>query len=384
MKYSTSLALAASLLTLTEAIELVKRSDVCRALTLSPNDTDFLQGPARVLGLDTTRKRSTRSPAQRDALRLRKRASTVQETLDNEDTLYFANVTMGTPAQTLRLDIDTGSSDLWTNAASSELCQQSDQCSASGTFDANSSSSYSYVNSDFYIKYADGSYAIGDYAKDTLHIGGQSISGVQFGIGYNSSSAQGILGVGYETNEAAIAVDGKTYANLPSLLVSSGKINSAAYSLWLNDYDANEGSILFGGVDTDKYHGDLATLPIIKEDGVYQEFIIGLSSLTADNQKIFTNTPMPVLLDSGSSLSYLPNQYAEALYSIFNAQYDANSGAAVVSCNMASSTATVDFSFSGVTISVPMNELVVIDSYVRGKATCILGMFSRNAHDNNQ
>jgi hypothetical protein len=281
---------------------------------------------------------------------------------------------MGTPAQTLRLDIDTGSSDLWTNAAGSEFCQQlSNQCSDSGTYDANSSSSYSYVNSDFYIKYADNSFAIGDYAKDTLHIGGSDISDVQFGIGYNSSSSQGILGVGYETNEAAIAVDGKTYPNLPSLLVSSGKINSAAYSLWLNDYDANEGSILFGGVDTDKYHGELATVPIIKEQGVYQEFIIGLSSLTAGGQTIFQNNPMPVLLDSGSSLSYLPNSYAEALYSIFNAQYDSNSGAAVVSCSMASSTATVDFSFSGATISVPMNELVIVDSVQRGRATCILG-----------
>jgi hypothetical protein len=298
----------------------------------------------------------------------------VLETLDNEDTLYFANVTMGTPAQTLRLDIDTGSSDLWTNAASSDLCSSSNQCRASGTFDANSSSTYKYVNSDFYIKYADSSYAIGDYAKDTLHIGGSDISGVQFGIGYNSSSAQGILGVGYETNEAAISIDGKTYPNLPSLLVSSGKINSAAYSLWLNDYDANEGSILFGGVDSDKFHGDLATLPIIKEDGVYQEFIIGLSSLTAGGQSIFKNNPMPVLLDSGSSLSYLPDSYAQALYSIFNAQYDSQSGAAIINCNMASSTATVDFNFSGATISVPMNELVVIDGYQRGRPVCILGM----------
>jgi hypothetical protein len=198
---------------------------------------------------------------------------------------------------------------------------------------------------------------------------------VQFGIGYNSTSAQGILGVGYETNEAAISIDGKTYPNFPAILASTGVINTNAYSLWLNDYDANEGSILFGGVDSDKYTGELSTVPVIKEDGVYQEFIIALSSVTADNQTIFKDTPIPVLLDSGSSLSYLPDQYAEALYSIFNAKYDSTSGAATVNCNMASSSATVDFSFSGATISVPMNELVVIDGYERGKAVCILGTF---------
>jgi Eukaryotic aspartyl protease len=324
-----------------------------------------------VVELETTRKRSLLSAPQRD--RLRKRATTVQETLDNEATLYFANLTMGTPAQSLRLDIDTGSSDLWTNSASSDLCQQySQECATSGTYKANSSSSYSYVNSLFQIKYADGSYAIGDYATDTLHFGGQDITGMQFGIGYNSTSPQGILGVGYTTNEASISTTGKTYNNLPQMMVNQKLTNTAAYSLWLNDLDANTGSILFGGVDSDKYHGELATVPIIKESGAYREFIVGLSSVTAANQVIF-NSPIPVLLDSGSSLSYLPTNYAEAIFKIFDATYDNNAGAAVVNCNMMNSASTVDFSFSGAKISVPMNELVIVDGYHRGTAVCILG-----------
>jgi hypothetical protein len=338
-----------------------------------PKSNIFLQGPARVIALDTIRRRSLLPATQRD--RLRKRAGTVQATLDNEATLYFANVTLGTPGQSLRLDIDTGSSDLWTNSAQSDLCQQNAQdCAVSGTYNANSSSSYSFVNSDFAIKYADGSYAIGDYGKDTLNIGGTSVTGVQFGIGYNSTSSQGILGVGYPANEASISTTGKTYANVPQLLASQGKTATAAYSLWLNDLDANTGSILFGGVDTDKYHGTLSSVPIIKESGSYREFVIGLSSLSAASQSLFSNSPIPVLLDSGSSLSYLPSEYAQAIFQIFNANYDSSSGAAVVNCNLASSSSTVDFSFSGVTISVPMNELIIIDGYRRGKAVCILGI----------
>lgn len=326
-----------------------------------------------MVALDTTRRRSLLPPTQRD--RLRKRASTVQVTLDNESTLYFANVTLGTPSQALRLDIDTGSSDLWANSADSDLCQQyATECAQSGTYSANSSSSYSIVNSEFAIKYADGSYAIGDYAKESLNIGGTTLTDVQFGIGYNSTSSQGILGVGYTTNEASISTTGKTYANVPQLMVSQGKTATAAYSLWLNDLDANTGSILFGGVDSDKYTGTLSTVPIIKESGTYQEFVIGLSSLSAAGQSLFTDSPIPVLLDSGSSLSYLPTQYAQALFTVFNAAYDSSSGAAVVSCDLASSSSTVDFSFSGVNISVPMNELVIIDGYRRGVAVCILGI----------
>jgi len=312
-------------------------------------------------------------PAERD--RLRKRSGTLLETLDNEATLYFANVTLGTPAQNLRLDIDTGSSDLWTNSVTSGLCQEYPQdCAASGTYDANKSTTYSYVNSDFNIQYADGSAAQGDYAMDTLGIGGALISDVQFGIGYNSSSAQGILGVGYAANEASIPITGKSYNNVPEVLVNAKVINTLAYSLWLNDLDANEGSILFGGVDSDKYQGTLATLPIIQEQGVYREFIVALTSLTAAGQDVFNNSPIPVLLDSGSSLSYLPTSYAEAIFEVFSAEYDSAAGAAVVDCNLMNTADTVDFSFSGKTISVSMSELVLIDEVRRGQAICILGI----------
>lgn len=53
---------------------------------------------------------------------------------------------------------------------------------------ANESSTYEYVNSDFNISYADGSGAAGDYAIDTIDFGGELIAGLQFGIGYASSS----------------------------------------------------------------------------------------------------------------------------------------------------------------------------------------------------
>lgn len=328
-----------------------------------------------MVALDTVRRRTTLSAPIRD--RLRKRDNTLLATLDNEGTLYFANVTLGTPAQSLRLDIDTGSSDLWTNSATSDLCTQDPtDCATSGTYNANTSTSYEYVNSAFLIRYADGSTAQGDYGTDTLTIGGTSLTAQQFGIGYTSTSAQGILGVGYTTNEAAISTTGKTYPNVPAQMVTQGKISTTAYSLWLNDLDANTGSILFGGVDTDKYTGELATLPIIKENGVYQEFIIGLSSLSAGGESIFANDPVAVLLDSGSSLSYLPDSAATAIYSVFSATYDSQGGAATIDCSMQTSTATVDFSFSGFNISVPMNELVLVDGYQRGKEVCILGISS--------
>jgi len=105
MRSFTALALVASVAT-AGAINLAKRED----------------GPQRVVRHDIER-RTVENPVQRDRLR-RRATKTVQESLDNEETLYFANVTMGTPAQTLKLHLDTGSSDLWVNVATSTLCKE--------------------------------------------------------------------------------------------------------------------------------------------------------------------------------------------------------------------------------------------------------------------
>ncbi|KAF2016600.1 candidapepsin-4 precursor [Aaosphaeria arxii CBS 175.79] len=330
----------------------------------------------RVLGLDIQR-RHVSNPLHHD--RLRRRQKTVQQTLDNLETLYFANASLGTPAQDLRLHIDTGSSDLWANAASSQLCtSRGNPCSESGTYDANSSSTYEYVNSVFNISYVDGSGAVGDYAKDNFNFGGKTVQGLQFGIGYDSSSAEGILGIGYTTNEVQVNRAGlQAYPNLPQALADSGDINTNAYSLWLNDLDASTGNILFGGVDTDKYEGTLGRLPIIQErGGIYAEFIIALTGLGQNGKagSLFQNQAIPVLLDSGSSLMYLPNSIANSLYTAFNAQYDQRQGAAIVDCNLANQEGSLDFTFSGPTISVPLNELVITIGYQRGEPVCILGI----------
>ena len=346
MRSLTATALAAGLLASGSA-----------ALNLIERDTP------NVVGLDIAR-RHVPDSVKRDALR-RRQSQTVTETLANYGTLYFANVSIGTPAQNFALHIDTGSSDLWVNVPDSEICTgQGDPCSSSGTYDANSSSTYKYVNSLFNVSYEDGSGATGDYATDTVSIGGKSITGLQFGIGYESNSAEGILGVGYTADEAqADTARQKSYPNLPQAMANGGLIQSNAYSLWLNDLDANTGSILFGGVDTDKYTGSLQSVPIQKEFDQYAEFLITLTNMGltdgTTNQNLTTDLPTVVILDSGSSLTYLPNDLASAIYSALKVQYDPSQQLGLCSCSLANEKITIDFTFTSATISVAIDELVI-------------------------
>jgi hypothetical protein len=218
---------------------------------------------------------------------------------------------------------------------------------------------------------------------DTFTIGSTTLAKLQFGIGYTSSSSEGILGVGYEINEVQVGRAGKSaYNNLPAQMVADKLINSNAYSLWLNDLDASTGSILFGGVDTAQYHGSLETLPIQKESGYYAEFLITLTEVTLGSSVIAKDQALAVLLDSGSSLTYLPDSITEAIYEVVGAQYDSSEGAAYVPCSLASNSSTLNFTFTSPSISVDMNELVIPVTSSTGRplefndgtAACLFGI----------
>ncbi|KAL8664593.1 MAG: hypothetical protein Q9168_007868 [Polycauliona sp. 1 TL-2023] len=292
----------------------------------------------------------------------------VSETLSNQGSAYTAQISIGSKPQQFVVIVDTGSSDLWVNTLGSPICsyQGLGLCASAGTYDANASTTYDYVNSEFNVSYADGSSALGDYATDTVQVGEssqQNVTGAQFGIAYDSSSPAGILGIGYSAN---VAQRSGTYPNLPQLLVDQGVIQSNAYSLWLDDIDSQTGSLLFGGVDTDKYHGSLQTLPVQKLQGEYRHFIISLSGLglsggSGGNQSFKQDLPLAVLLDSGSTITYLPQQLTDEVYKALDIKVDptAMAGYVDVDCNLADSDETLNFVFTSVTIAVPMRELVL-------------------------
>ncbi|KAJ5972671.1 uncharacterized protein N7479_002589 [Penicillium vulpinum] len=334
-----------------------------------------------VVQMDIQRK-DVPDPVARD--QARRKRSTVSQALDNEETLYFCNVTLGTPKQGLRLVLDTGSSDLWCNTPNSTLCESTRiACAASGTYNSSASSSYSFVSSDFNISYADGSSAVGDYVSDTITIGGVSIKDFQFGVGFASGSPEGVLGIGYPANEVQVGRNGDSaYANLPKAMVDKGLIQSNAYSLWLNDLDASRGSILFGGVNTKKYQGTLQTVPIQKVRGQYSEFVIALTELSLTNgssTKTLSSSSIPVgvLLDSGSSLSYLPDSLVEEIYNDLGVSYESDSGIGYIDCSLAEQSISLSYTFSSPKINVGIDEMIIDvgDLYFKnGRRACVFGI----------
>ncbi|KAK9448116.1 aspartic peptidase domain-containing protein [Limtongia smithiae] len=348
-------------------------------------------------------KRSPRDPnpsrarlVRRIAQRLGKRAddvaNTVLQVLDNAEYLYYTNVTIGSPGQSLRLQIDTGSSDVWVESGENEVCQESDDpCSTTGIFEPDDSTTYAFSNSRFYIAYGDGSYSKGDYVTDDFEIGGVTLTNLTFGIATSGNATTGIMGIGYPANEAIAVEYGSSYEykNLPALLYSEGHINTMAYSLWLNSLDSSTGSILFGGVDRKKYSGELVQLDIITSDGDTSptEFYVTLNGVSATDSSNVTSTiasdlSQAVLLDSGTTLAYLSSELVSTIATSAGATYYSQYGYYISYCSSGDSDATVNFDFGGVTIAVLVSEFLFeltdtdgnVARFTNGESACIFGM----------
>ncbi|MCJ1404506.1 hypothetical protein MMC11_007732 [Xylographa trunciseda] len=342
-----------------------------------------------VLGMNF-RKEVRRDPTHLN--RLARRQNSIAATIENADLLYLINVTIGTPPQSFGLQLDTGSSDIWVPASTADVCRQNSQgCKLFGSFNPKSSSTFVDVApGQFQISYVDNSGVTGDYINDTFAIGKTSIKQQTMGLAAQSNRALGIMGIGFDSGES-IASSGTEYANVIAQMKLQGYIKTMAYSLWLNDLDSNDGSILFGGLDTNKFHGSLISIPIQPDtqSQAITSFTVVLSSVTVQNgtgssQYSQTNLAVPVILDSGTSLTYLPDQYANAILSGVGATNDPNYGY-TVPCSLASSAATFNFTFggtSGPTIVVGISEFVVpivtmdgsVPTLPDGSAACNFGI----------
>jgi Eukaryotic aspartyl protease len=307
---------------------------------------------------------------RRDVQPLRRRAQPVEVTIGNGLILYAINVTVGTPPQSFTLQLDSGSADTWIPSVGSDFCTESRRGCQLGAFDSSSSSTFvDLAQNAFQIQYVDDSQIQGDYFADTLDLGGDtSIQNLTMGLANRATRGLGIMGIGYSAGESIVAVDPTAvYPNIIDQLRNQGFINTRAYSLYLNDLNADSGNILFGGIDTNKYTGDLIGLPVQPDanSGGFTSFTVAFTALSVmdasgNSQLTRDNIAIPAILDSGTTNTYLPDDLANAVLQgvgVTTSEIFGN----VVSCQLANESATFVFEFGGkggATINVSLSQFV--------------------------
>ncbi|KAL8751104.1 MAG: hypothetical protein Q9184_006176 [Pyrenodesmia sp. 2 TL-2023] len=322
----------------------------------------------RVVNMDFVKTRIPRSSLQR-------RAGTITASLlNNDDLQYLANITIGTPPQDFIVQIDTGS------------------------IDRSESSTFTTDGEDWEISYGDDSQYAGIIAQDTITIGDTSLENASFALvsqsanvpfgGGDGFTTNGVWGISFDSSQADAVIEGnRPYIGIVGLMKEEGFISRMAYSLWLNDPDAATGSILFGGVDTDKFTPPLIGVPIVPTSRSSSVLAMNVEftslTLNADGNTavVQNNVVRSAILDSGTTGTLLPTDLANTFLEFFGAVTDPNIPQPLVSCALATSDAEFVYQFggsSGPRISVPVTDLIEphIEGLVfeDGSDACLLGV----------
>jgi saccharopepsin len=219
---------------------------------------------------------------------------------------YFSEIELGTPPQSFKVVLDTGSSNLW--VPSSEC--GSIACYLHQKFDSSASSTYKKNGSDFAIQYGSGSLS-GFVSQDTLKIGDLKIEGQDFaeatsepGLAFAFGRFDGILGLGFD----AISVN----KIVPPFykMIEQGLLDEPVFAFYLGDAnkEGDSSEATFGGIDKDHYTGELINIPLRRK--AYWEVDLDAIALGDDVAEL-DNTG--VILDTGTSLIALPSNLAEMI-----------------------------------------------------------------------
>jgi len=227
------------------------------------------------------------------------------------DLEYVVPVQIGTPGVTLKLDFDTGSSDLW--VWSSEL-----RANSSGHTiykPSVSSTSKPVPGATWNISYGDGSSASGNVYTDTIKIGALTIPNQAIELAEKLSSSflqsggsDGLLGLAWPSINT---VQPNSVATPVANIIQQG-IAPGVFSVALDQGDGN-GFYTFGGIDPAKagvQESDITYTPVDNSQG----FWLFPSTSASINGQTITQSGNAAILDTGTTLALVSDQIANAIY----------------------------------------------------------------------
>jgi len=228
------------------------------------------------------------------------------------DLEYVVQVQIGTPGVNLKLDFDTGSSDLW--VWSSEL-----RSSTSGHTIYNpkkSSTAKAVSGATWNITYGDGSSASGNVYIDTISIGDVTIpkQGIELAQKLSSSFQQdggsdGLLGLAWPSlNTVKPAQQATPVQNL----INQNIIPSDLFTANLDRGDDN-GFYTFGVIDADKAgvsESDILYTPVDNSQGFWQ-FSSTKATVAGRTIKLSGNS---AIADTGTTLALVSDNVVNAIY----------------------------------------------------------------------
>ncbi|KAI2468292.1 acid protease [Annulohypoxylon bovei var. microspora] len=233
------------------------------------------------------------------------------------DLLWLTPVGIGSPPQQLYLDIDTGSSDTWIFSTDTDK----EEVAGQTLWDPHKSSTSQLIrNCSWSIIYGDFSTSSGICYKDTVTFGNLSVPGMTIESATSVSSMftesdymSGLVGLGWPSIVQTIPKQKTLLDYLPQVLTEP------VFTADLR-HNSSEGSFNFGFINNSLHDSDIQYVGVNISEGYWSVQQSGFSIGGSDIKYEF-NEPEDVIIDTGSTLFFAPN---EAVHMYFNSVPGAN------------------------------------------------------------
>lgn len=269
-------------------------------------------------------------------------ASTTPEQYDSE---YLTPVSIGTPAQVLNLDFDTGSSDLWVFSSETPKSQVNGQTIYKP---GSSTTAKKMSGASWQISYGDGSSSSGDVYTDVVNVGGLSVkaqaveSAQSVSSQFTQDSANsGLLGLAFSSINTVSPTQQRTFFD--------NAMSSLSQPVFTCDLKHNApGKYNFGYIDSAAYTGALSYTPVDSSQGFWGFTASGY----AVGSGARASTSITGIADTGTTLLLLPTSVLQAYYrKVSGAQNSNTYGGWVFPCSV--SPPSFSFYIGSTAITIP-------------------------------
>jgi hypothetical protein len=234
-----------------------------------------------------------------------------------QNTLYLATVSIGTPAQTLALDFDTGAAELWVWSTELPFSTTSSPCAKGHTvFDPSKSSTFKKTEgSTWQISCGDGSGASGGVGTDTLILDGVSMENQSIQLASKLSAqvvrsqGDGLLGLAFGSINTIQPTPVTTPVEKMSALQDVPK-DAALFTAYLASESGNS-FYTFGYIDQDTLGGQTPSYTPVDNS---QSFWMFDSASASINGRVVRRSGNTAIADTGTTLALIDDAVLEQIY----------------------------------------------------------------------
>jgi hypothetical protein len=259
----------------------------------------------------------------------------VTNTPEQGDVEYLSPISIG--GQTIVMDFDSGSSDLWVfNTQLPAATQQGHT-----NFDPTKSTTFKMLTgSSFSISYGDGSGAAGNVGTDTVNIGGATVTSQAIelatavsGSFVTDTQSNGLVGLAYSKLNTVKPAQQKTFFDnaIPTLAmpVFTADLRAAA-----------PGAYTFGAIDSTRFNGSLTWAAVNTTQGFWQ---FSSSKFQVGTGAVMDLAGGQAIADTGTTLMLTNAAIVNAYYSQVNGAVNNQTvGGVTFPCNTALPDLSVD------------------------------------------